>query len=327
MIWTHHDAPTLADVRIARARIAGVVRRTPLERSASLSDSVGSDVLLKLECWQPTRSFKVRGASNFVASLSAAHLSRGLVTASAGNHGLAVALAARTAGTQLTVFLPRTAPRVKRERIRRLGATIEDDFRTYDDAEAGAVAFAREQNRVFVHAFADPHVIAGQATIALELLEDMPDLRSVVVPVGGGGLISGIGLVMKTLAPAVRVIGVQSTQTRAMHAAFEAGRVVDVPVPPTLADGLAGCTDVATFQRARAVVDELVLVEESDIAEAIRVLFANDAVTAEGSGAVGVAALLTGRIQTEGPAVVVVTGGNIDAGTLAALLHGSLAGA
>jgi threonine dehydratase len=325
MIPTSDDSPTLADVRSARVRIADLVRRTPVERSAVLSGKVGADVHLKLECWQPTRSFKVRGATNFVTSLSAAQLAPGLVTASAGNHGLAVALAARAAGTSLTVFLPSSAPRVKRERIRQLGARIEDGFATYDDAETGAMAFAEAQHAVFVHAFADPRVIAGQATVALEVLEDVPDVRSIIVPVGGGGLISGIGRVMKAVAPAVRVIGVQSTMTRAMHAAFAAGRVVDVPVPPTLADGLAGRTDDATFQRARSVVDEMVLVEESDIAEAIRTLFAHDVVTAEGSGAVGVAALLSGRVRPTGTAVVVVTGGNIDATVLAPLLAASTA--
>jgi threonine dehydratase len=320
MIWTHHDRPTLDDVRTARRRIAATACRTALEESPSLGERVGAPVLLKLECWQPTRSFKVRGAANAVAGLEPARLARGLVTASAGNHGLAVALAARRAGVALTVYLPRAAPAVKRERIRAMGAAIRDEFDSYDDAERAAIADAAARDQEFVHAFSDPAVIAGQGTIGLELLEDAPQVCDVIVPVGGGGLISGIGLVLRTLAPAVRVIGVQSTQTRAMHAAFAAGHVVAVPVPPTLADGLAGCTDDATFQRARDVVDEIVLVEEDEIAAAIRALFTDDVVTAEGSGAVGVAALLARRITPRGPTAVIVTGGNVDPRTLCDVL-------
>ncbi|HEX6308098.1 MAG TPA: threonine/serine dehydratase [Longimicrobiales bacterium] len=314
---TGDTSPRLDDVRAARGRIADIVRTTPLERSDSLSDRAGREVLLKLECWQPTRSFKVRGALNAIQSLPAAQLGRGLVTASAGNHGLAVALAARFAGARAIVFAPRTAPELKRRRIMRLGADLRADTGTYDEAEAAARAFAVESGAVFVHAFSDPAVVAGQGTIALELLEQCPALREVIVPVGGGGLISGIGLVLKALRPATRVIGVQSTQTRAMHAAFAAGHVVTVPAPPTLADGLAGCTDEASFRRARRVVDELLLVSEEEIADAIRFLYDEDAVVAEGSAAVGVAALLSGRVQATGPAAVVVTGGNIDGGLLA----------
>jgi threonine dehydratase len=319
MIDSHHLTPTVDDVRAARERIADVVRRTPLERSAALSRRAGADILLKLECWQPTRSFKVRGACNFIAALNPHELDRGLVTASAGNHGQAVALAARAAGAVATVFMPRTAPALKSGRIRSLDARVRDDFDSYDDAEAAAIAYAAREDAVFVHAFSDPAVIAGQGTVALELLEGAPELDTVIVPVGGGGLISGVGIVLRELAPHARLIGVQSTETRAMHAAFAAGRVVDVPVPPTLADGLAGCTDVATFQRARAVVDEIVLVEERSIAQAIRILF-DEGVTAEGSGATGVAALLAGVVQPRGTTAVIVTGGNIDGDVLARVL-------
>lgn len=314
-----HD-PSLADVRAAAERITTVARRTPLERSATLSERAGGDVLLKLECWQPTRSFKIRGASNALASLAPHILAEGVVTASAGNHGQAVASAARVVHARATIFVPETAPRVKQERIRRLGAELRVVGESYDDAERAAVAFAECSGRAFIHAFSDPAVIAGQGTIALELLDQCPELREVIVPVGGGGLISGIGAVLKAARPEVRVIGVQSTETRAMHAAFAAGRVVDVPVPPTLADGLAGCTDDATFQRARRVVDELVLVTEAEIADAIRTLFNEDGVTAEGSAAVGPAAIRAHRVRVNGPAAVIVTGGNIDGERLAACL-------
>ncbi|HEX6135558.1 MAG TPA: threonine/serine dehydratase [Longimicrobiales bacterium] len=314
---TGGTSPHPDDVTEARGRIADVARKTPLERSAALSERAGCDVLLKLECWQPTRSFKVRGALNAIRSLSPERLAAGVVTASAGNHGQAVALAARAAGVHATVFVPHGAPALKQRSIARLGAELRTDSATYDDAEEAARAFADDTGTVFVHAFSDPAVVAGQGTIALELLEECPDLREVIVPVGGGGLIGGIGSVLKTLRPATRVIGVQSTETRAMHAAFAAGHVVDVPVPPTLADGLAGRTDDASFQLARRVVDELLLVTEPQIAEAIRFLYDEDAVVAEGSGAVGVAVILSGGVRPRGPVAVIVTGGNIDAGLLA----------
>lgn len=307
-------------VRAAAVRIATAARRTPLERSAVLSEIAGCDVLLKLECWQPTRSFKIRGAANAVASLSPQKLARGVVTASAGNHGQAVASAARAANARATIFVPRSAPRVKQERIRRLGAELRVEGESYDDAESRALAFAASGDRPFVHAFSDDAVIAGQGTVALELLEQCPGMREVIVPVGGGGLISGIGSVLKAVRPDVRVIGVQSTETRAMHAALAAGRVVEVPVPPTLADGLAGRTDDATFQRVRGVIDDLLLVTEDEIADAIRALFEEDGITAEGSAAVGPALLRAGRVSVSGPAVVIVTGGNIDGDRLGACL-------
>ncbi|HSJ08970.1 MAG TPA: pyridoxal-phosphate dependent enzyme [Longimicrobiales bacterium] len=313
------DAPTPRDIAAAQAALRDVVRHTPLEPSAVLSEAAGMPVHLKLECWQRTRSFKIRGAYHAIARLTAQQRARGIVTASAGNHGQAVALAARELGAHATVFLPRTAPLLKQERIRRLGAELRMDAPDYDAAEAQAHAYARDAGRTFVHAFSDPDIIAGQGTVGAEILADLPEVRTVVVPVGGGGLVTGIGIVLKDADPGIRVLGVQSTETRAMHAAFEAGRAVDVPVPPTLADGLAGCTDEASYRRARAVVDDIVLVSESEIADAIRVLYA-EGVLAEGAGAVGAAAVLAGRVPLAGPVVVVVSGGNIDAQRLVEVL-------
>jgi threonine dehydratase len=314
--------PSVNDVVAAAHRIAGFVHRTPLERSHRLSDAAGNDVHLKLECWQRTRSFKVRGAHNAVALLDRTERARGLVTASAGNHGLAVALAAREWEARATVFIPRDAPATKRSRILRLGAAVQDEARDYDEAERLARECARRTGALFVHAFSDPAVVAGQGTLALEILDDLPSVRDVIVPVGGGGLAAGVGIVIRALAPAARVVGVQSTQTRAMYEAFRANRVVDVPVPPTVADGLAGCTDEAAYGMVRDVVDDIVLVEEAEIAEAIRELYTEEGVVAEGAGAVAVAAVLAGRVRPRGPAAVLVTGGNIDGGRLAGLLCG-----
>jgi threonine dehydratase len=314
------QTPTLEDVRHARDRIRDVVRHTPLEPSLALSEAWGATVYLKLECWQRTRSFKVRGAYNAIAGLPAARRAAGLVTASAGNHGQAVALAARELGARATVYVPTDAPRTKRDRIRRLGADLRADAVDYDHAERLAREHAERHGAIFVHAFSDPAVIAGQATIALEVIDDLPDVSDIVVPVGGGGLIAGIGLVMRALRPAARVIGVQSVETRAVYEAMRAGAVVDTVVTPTLADGLAGATDDATFQRVRRVMDEIVLVEEADIADAIRALHADDGITVEGSAAVAAAALRTGRLGPRGATVLIMTGGNIDGATLAGIL-------
>ena len=308
-----------ADLQRAQERLRGVAWRTPLQRSRWLSEIADVPVYLKLECWQRTRSFKFRGAYNAAAALDGDALARGLVTASAGNHGLALAEAARLLGTAATVFVPVSAPATKKDRIRR-AATLREVPGIYDDAAVAARAFARETDTRFLNAFSDPEVVAGQGTVGLEILADLPDVREVVVPVGGGGLIAGVGL---AVARAARVTGVQSSATTAMHTAFEAGRVVPVDDPvATLCDGLAGETEPVAYERARSVADSVRLVDEATIAPAIRSLYRNEAVVAEGSGTVGIAALLAGDLHLEGPTVVVISGGNIDAELLAEILTG-----
>ena len=173
-----------------------------------------------------------------------------------------------------------------------------------------------------MHAFSDADVVAGQGTVALEIAEELPDVRTLVVPVGGGGLIAGVGVALRTAAPGARVVGVQSVETRALFDAFSAGRVVDSPVTPTLADGLAGCTDDASYRRVRALIDRIHLVDEVAIADAMRKLFVHDGVVAEGAGAVGLAAVAAGIVQVEGPAVVIISGGNVDAERFARILRG-----
>jgi threonine dehydratase len=312
--------PLLLAVQAAQLRIGGQVRRTPLERSVWLSQYTGAEVFLKLECWQRTRSFKMRGAANAIAGLPAVARARGVVTSSAGNHGQAVALAAAEAGLPATIFVPSDAPRTKKARIRSYGAELNEDAATYDDAERVAVEYARERDAFFVHGFSDPDVVAGQATVGMEILDELPDVREVIVPVGGGGLIGGVGSVMRSAAAPVRIIGVQSERTNAMYEAFRGGHVVDTPVTPTLADGLAGCTNEPAFRLARRVVDELHLVEEAAIAAAVRDHFRHDGIVAEGAAAVGAAALITVPLELRGPVVVVISGGNIDGSRLAALL-------
>lgn len=314
--------PTLNEIYQARQQIMGVARRTPIDRSLWLSDKVGHDVYLKLECWQRTRSFKMRGAFNAVSSLDDEARARGLVTASAGNHGQAVALAAREVGATATIFVPSTAPETKKARIRSFGAQLNQESPTYDDAQVAAREFADRTGATFVHAFSDRAVVAGQGTVGLEILEDLPQVKNVVVPVGGGGLIGGIGIAIKSADPTIRVIGVQSSQTSAMYEAFKAGELVNSPIGPTLADGLAGQVDEISFTRARHVVDEMLLVDEAAIAAAIRALYKVDGIIAEGAAAVSVAAITEGVLELDGPSVLVITGGNIDAERFGAILSG-----
>jgi threonine dehydratase len=315
--------PTLGDVRAAARRISGVVRRTPLLRSDALSDFAGTDVRLKLETLQRTGSFKLRGAYNFVASLPDAERARGLVTASAGNHGQGVALAARLAGARAVVFVPADAPEVKRARIARYGAELRRVEGGYDEAHAAAEAFAEETGACFVHAFSDPAVVAGQGTVGLEIFEECPSIRTVIVPVGGGGLVGGVGTVARALGRHVRVVGVQTDQTAAMHASLTAGRLSSSIYGPTLCEGLSGDVDDRAFRLAREVVDDMVLVSEHAVRRAVRWLVREEGVVAEGSAAVGVAAILEEAAgEIDGPAAVVLTGSNLDAARLAAILTG-----
>lgn len=312
--------PTLSDVYAAQRRIAGSVLRTPLERCVWLSEWTGVDVYLKLECWQRTRSFKMRGAANAIRSLPAEAARRGVVAASAGNHGQSVALAASAAGIPCTIFVPSDAPVTKKARIRSARAQLDEESATYDDAERAAAAHAARQGAFLVHAFSDPVVVAGQATVGLEILEDLPDVREVLVPVGGGGLAGGVGRVLRAAGSGARLIGVQSTRTVAMYEALRVGAVVETPITPTLADGLAGCTDERAFRLVREVIDEVHLVEESAIAAAVRDHLRHDGIVAEGAAAVAAAAVITIQLDLRGPTVLIVSGGNIDGGRLASVL-------
>ncbi|HEU4642476.1 MAG TPA: threonine/serine dehydratase [Gemmatimonadaceae bacterium] len=301
------------DVLAAGARLRGIARRTPLRRSPTLSRRVGADVMLKLECEQLTGSFKLRGAFNAIATLPTAVRERGVVASSAGNHGLGVAWAAHHFGIPATIFVPATAPRVKREGIEQLGAMVNAEAPHYDAAMALARDFAKERGATFVHPCMGSALLAGQGTVALEILEELPSLRTIVVPVGGGGLVGGCGILLRAVAPYARIIGVQSVNTNAMALSLTAGRVVSPPVLPTLADGLAGDIDDYALDIGRHVIDELYTVEEEDIADAIRHLAREESATVEGSGAVGAAAILTGAVkEVEGEVAVVVSGGNID---------------
>jgi threonine dehydratase len=302
------------DVHTAAVRIRGVVRRTDLRRSPVLSELTGTDVFLKLECEQTTGSFKLRGAYNALAALAPERRARGVVAASAGNHGLGIAYAARQLGIPATLYIPSTAPAVKRDGIVALGAKVDATSPDYDHALARAIAHAEREDVPFVSATGDIDVIAGQGTAALEILEALPAVRTVIVPVGGAGLLAGFGSLLRAEAPTVRIFGVQGTRSDAMARALEADMLVHVSHEGTLADGLSGDIDDLALDVGKHSLDVLAIVTEEEIAQAIAWLSREEGLVVEGSGAVGVAALLEKKIyRPKGPVVVVLSGGNIDA--------------
>jgi threonine dehydratase len=316
----------LLDILRARQRIAPYVRRTPLVASTWLSDAAGSPVSLKLESLQVSSSFKSRGAFNAViARLERAGATRPrLVTASAGNHGRALAAAAEIFGLQLTVFAPADAARVKLSAIRRHGADLQSDAIDYDAAELQAKAFARETGAEFISAYSDVDVIAGAGTVALEILEDAPDTRAFVVPIGGGGLISGIATAVKEIDPSIEVTGVEVEASRPFQTSVNAGRMVRIVPGPTLADGLCGNPDpeTITFAVIQQLVDRIVTVTEPALYSAICGLVESEHVVAEGAGAAAAAAVESGILDLAGRrAAVVVSGGNIDRSRFASVIQ------
>lgn len=322
---------TAADIRRAAPAVAAVARRTPVLDSWTLAERAGGgSVVLKAESLQRTGSFKVRGATAKLAALGA-DAERGVVAGSAGNHAWAVALAARQRGVPCEVFMPPGAPLGKVDGCRGLGATVIDGGASVDDCVRLARERAAETGMAFVHPFDDPDVVAGQGTVGLELLEQVPDLARVVVCLGGGGLAAGIAVAVKHERPEVEVIGVQAEVMAAYPPSLAAGRPVEVPAAPTIADGIAlRRPGTVTFPLIRDHLDGVVTVAEDDIAEAMVLLLERAKLVVEGGGAVGVAALLTGAVlpAEQGTTCVVLSGGNADAGLLAAVarLHESRVG-
>jgi threonine dehydratase len=309
------------DVLAAAERIRGTVRRTRLVRSATLSEIAGGDVYLKLENEQLTGSFKVRGALSALAALPEAVRRRGVVTSSAGNHGMGVAFAARELGVAATIFVPSTAPKIKRDGIAALGATLDTSQPHYDAAMIAAKAFAADRGLTFINPCLGDALLAGQGTVGLEILADLPNVSSIVLPVGGGGLLGGVASIVRRTAPDIRIHGAQSENTAAMARSVAAGRVVEIPVTPTLADGLAGQIDDEALDIGLNGLDEIVTLTEEEIGQTIAWLARTEDVRAEGAGAVGVGAVWLRKLpKLTTPAAVVVSGGNIDEARLTALL-------
>ena len=299
-------------VLAAAQRIGPHIQRTRLIRSDGLSRVAGGPVYLKLENEQTTGSFKLRGALNALGSLSTEQRAKGVVASSAGNHGMGVAFAAKTLGIRAKIFVPRTAPEVKKAGIRALGAELDDSHPNYDAAHAAAVADARQTGREYINPCLGDSLLAGQGTVALEILSDVPDLRALVVNVGGGGLLAGCASLVRKLAPDVRIYGAQSDHTDAMARSLAARKVVDIEDRPTLADGLAGQIDADAYDIAVHALDAIATVTEDEVAQAIAWLHREHDVKSEGAGACGVAAILFGRVKVPTPCAVVVSGGNID---------------
>jgi threonine dehydratase len=310
-----------ADVLAAADRIRPFVRRTPLVLSEQLSTLAGGDVYLKLENDQTTGSFKLRGAMNVLATLPSDVRARGVVASSAGNHGLGVAYAAKHFGVPAVIFLPSSAPQVKRDGIAALGAAIDTSQPHYDAAMEAAMAYATAHGSTFINPCAGDALLAGQGTVALEILGDLPALATLIVSVGGGGLAGGCASIVRAVSPATRIIGAQSEHTAAMSRSMTAGRVVEIDNLPTIADGLAGQVDDYALDLGQRALDGIVAVREDNVANAIAWLSAAHGQRVEGAGACGTAAVLARSLDAIAtPAAIVVSGGNIDSGKLEKIL-------
>ncbi|MFT0860455.1 hydroxyectoine utilization dehydratase EutB [Ancylobacter sp. G4_0304] len=319
---------TLAEIEAAAARIRGHVARPPLIAPLALTRRCGQPIHLKLETRQPVGAFKLRGAVNALLALDTDARRRGLITASTGNHGRAVAYAAREAGIPAVVCMSALVPSNKVEAVRALGAEVVIVGRSQDDAQAEVERLVAERGLTPIPPFDHPDVIAGQGTIGLELVEDLPNLALVLVPLSGGGLAGGIAVAVRALRPSVRIVGISMERGAAMAASIAAGHPVDVEEEDTLADSLGGGIGLAnrfTFALCRDLLDDIVLLTEDEIAAGIRHADREEGEVVEGAGAVGIAALLCGKVQPQGPTAVVISGGNIDAGAHRRIVNGAAA--
>ncbi len=317
--------PTPADVTAAAIRIEGHVARTPLVRAEKLSALTGADIWLKLECLQYTGAFKERGALNKLAQLSESERKRGVIAASAGNHAQGVAFHARALGIAATIVMPVTTPDVKIRQTRELGAEVIRAGHTFDEAREHASIIERERGLLFVHPFDDPDIIAGQGTIALEMLDDGPPFDAMIIPVGGGGLISGMSLAVKDKSPSTQIIGVQTELFPSMANAIDGG--VRETGGDTLAEGIAVTTaGILTRDIVRKNVDDIVLVNERILERALSMLMNEQKILVEGAGAAGLAAILSDPVRFKGKTIgLVACGGNIDARLLSMILMRDLA--
>lgn len=305
----------LREIEAARAAIGGTIWRTPVLPSPSLSARAGVQVLLKCEHLQVTGSFKVRGAANAVSALTEDQRQRGVVGVSTGNHGRALAYVAARAGIRCVICMSRLAPQAKIDGIEAFGAEVRITGESQDEAQREVDRLVSEEGMTMLPPFDHPKVIAGQGTLGLELLDQVPEIGTAVIALSGGGLISGMAIALKARRPAVRVIGVSMERGAAMYESQKAGRPVEVPELPTLADALGGGIGLAnqyTFGIVRELVDDFVLVSEAEIAAAMRHCYWTERQIVEGSGAVGVAALLGEHLRPSGPTVILLCGANVD---------------
>ncbi len=316
---------TLKNVEEAKARLTGLVHLTPLESSHTVSRISEREVFLKLENLQRTGSFKIRGASNCIMTLSPEQKKRGIIAASAGNHAQGVALGGTMAGIRSTVVMPVAAPLAKVQATKDYGANVVLHGRNFDESLAKAMEIQQETGAYFVHPYDDPMVIAGQGTVGLEILEQCPDIENIVVPAGGGGLLSGIATAVKNKAPHVKVYGVQSEKAPAIYLSKKQGHWVSHPSGKTIADGCAvGVPGKLTWSLIDHYVDDMLLVNEEDIAAAMLLLLERGKLVMEGAGAMPVAAALQHLVPTPGKTALVVSGGNIDVNTVSRIIETGL---
>jgi threonine dehydratase len=309
------SAVTFADILTARNRLAGRLRRTPLGPSAALTERCGVPVHLKLEHHQITGSFKVRGATNAVLALSDDRRAKGIVGVSTGNHGRGLAYAAKEAGVPCIICMSSLVPANKVEAIKALGAEVRIVGASQDEAQEEVDRLVADEGMTMLPPFDHPDIIAGQGTVGLEMVEDLPEVETVLVPLSGGGLIAGIALAVKTARPSARVVGISMERGAAMVESLRAGKPVFVQELATLADSLGGgigLNNAHTFAMVRDLVDETVTLTEDEIAEGIRHAYRQEIEIVEGSGAVGLGALLAGKVRPSGPTVVLLSGRNID---------------
>jgi threonine dehydratase len=316
-----------ADALAAREVLGDVARRTPVEGSRALTELVGGPVHLKCENLQRAGSFKIRGAYVRIARLSEADRARGVVAASAGNHAQGVALAARLLDAPATVFMPEGAPLPKVEATKAYGAAVRFAGSSVDDALTAAAEFADESGATLIHPFDHHDIVAGQGTVGLEILEQVPDVRTIVASVGGGGLISGIAAAVKEVAPHVRIVGVQASGAAAFPASLAAGHPMRLTSMATIADGIAvGCPGELTYRMVRDLVDDVVTTSEESLSRALLLCLERAKLVVEAAGAAGIAALMDDPRSFEPPVVAVLSGGNIDPVLLLRLLrHGMIA--
>lgn len=315
--------PDFSEIIKAQVRLRGITKVTGLERSKSFSEMVGANVFMKLENLQSTGSFKIRGAYNKICSLSEEEKAAGVVAASAGNHAQGVAYSATKLGVKSTIFMPIFTPPLKVIATRAYGAEVVLSGDSYDSAYKAAKAFVEEKHATYIHAFNDPYIIAGQGTIGMELFDQLDDIQDIIVPIGGGGLIAGIAIAAKSINPKIRIVGVEAEGAQSMHQSLKAGKLVDYISAQTIADGIAvKMAGDLTFEAAQKYIDEVVVVNDDEMAHALYLMLQRAKVLAEPSGVASMAALLSGKVKVNGENVVaLISGGNINMGLLEQIIE------
>jgi len=317
---------TLKDIEQAKTRLEGVVQNTPLSLAPILSEQLGANIYLKKENLQLTGSFKIRGSFNKISTLSTKEKSLGVVAASAGNHAQGVAYSAKYFNIDATIIMPEATPLTKVSGVKSYGANVVLHGSNYDEAYEYAIKYANENNKTFVHPYIDDKVIAGQGTIALEILEQLNNIDMIIVPIGGGGLISGIAKAVKELKPSIKIIGVVASGANAMKLSFDAQQIKKVKKVKTIADGIAvkNVMDIM-YNRVISLVDEVVEVNDNEIANAVLFLLEKQKLIVEGAGATGLAAVMHNKINIKGKNIVLpLSGGNIDVSMLSLIIEKGL---